>query len=201
MSEEIVKTVVVNIIGGPGSGKSVLMALIFAHLKSMGYTAELVTEYAKTLIYAKNFKRLNNQHFVSNKQYDMFKAVCGSVQYLITDTCLISGLYYNQCNKFNNSDVAKTEQFILESFGEFENFNIYLERGEFKYETQGRQQNEEEAKQIDTLLIDILQKHKVKYHPVKLEGLDVKPVLDLILKETKHLVLSSQKRETTGKNL
>lgn len=40
-------TLVVNLFGGPGSGKSTGAAYVFARLKMLGYNAELVTEFAK----------------------------------------------------------------------------------------------------------------------------------------------------------
>ena len=41
------KTLVINLIGGPGCGKSTIAAELFSRLKKMGVTCELVTEYIK----------------------------------------------------------------------------------------------------------------------------------------------------------
>lgn len=43
-------TSVINLIGGPGSGKSTTAAGLFFRMKSMGVRCELVTEYAKELV-------------------------------------------------------------------------------------------------------------------------------------------------------
>ena len=37
-------TLIVNLFGGPGTGKSTLMARIFSELKVQGYDCEMVTE-------------------------------------------------------------------------------------------------------------------------------------------------------------
>lgn len=41
------KTLVINLFGAPGSGKSSGAAYIFSQLKKLGIDCELVTEYAK----------------------------------------------------------------------------------------------------------------------------------------------------------
>src|SRR5687767_1035317 len=106
-------TVVINLIAGPSVGKTVAASLIFAHLKVAGYVAECIREYAKELVWAKDFETLNNQYYVSDQQYKMFKAVDGQVEYIITDTSLMSGIWYNRNNKDNNSNVEKTEKYIV----------------------------------------------------------------------------------------
>ena len=44
------KTIVINLIGGPCSGKSTVAAELFARLKKMGIKTELVSEYIKDRI-------------------------------------------------------------------------------------------------------------------------------------------------------
>lgn len=50
----------VNLTGGPGSGKSTTAAFIFAKLKMLGYNAELVGEEARELIYDGSIPMLEN---------------------------------------------------------------------------------------------------------------------------------------------
>ena len=45
------KTIVVNIFGGPSAGKSTTSAGIFYELKRQGIRCELVTEYAKSKVW------------------------------------------------------------------------------------------------------------------------------------------------------
>ena len=44
------KTLVVNLLGAPGSGKSTIAASIFSKLKFQNLNVELVSEYAKELV-------------------------------------------------------------------------------------------------------------------------------------------------------
>ncbi|TYO65512.1 hypothetical protein FXV83_16395 [Bradyrhizobium hipponense] len=52
---------VINLIGGPGSGKSTTAAGLFFLMKLAGLKAELVVEYAKELSYDENWSTLKNQ--------------------------------------------------------------------------------------------------------------------------------------------
>lgn len=64
---------VVNLFGGPGSGKSTCAAGVFTLLKLSGVNAELVTEYAKDLTWEKRHVTLANQHYIFGKQLQRLK--------------------------------------------------------------------------------------------------------------------------------
>lgn len=51
--------IVINLFGGPGSGKSTGAAYIFSQLKMKGINCELITEYAKDKTWEKNFVALS----------------------------------------------------------------------------------------------------------------------------------------------
>ena len=159
------KTYIINLIGGPGIGKSTLSALIYAKLKinKNKYTVEYVQEYAKQLVWMQEFDILNNQYYVTQRQYKLLKQMTGKVDFVITDGPIIQGLYYNLHNQDNISDKDKTQQFILQSNSQFNNINIFLNRGPYEYESQGRLQSEEEAKEIDVILKHLLKQNNVEF--------------------------------------
>jgi len=128
------KTLVINVIGGPGIGKTTISALLFANLKIKGYVCEYVQEYAKKLVWTKDFDTLNNQYSVSREQFRLLNQIDGHVDFLVTDGPLIHGIYYNKYNMDNTSNVDKTEKYILECISKFNNINIVLERVDRKYE-------------------------------------------------------------------
>jgi len=157
------KTYLINLLGGPGIGKSVIAAFLFVKLKLLGYSAEYVQEYAKELVWTKDFETLNNQYYVTNKQYKIFSKMNGVVDFVVTDGTILHGLYYNRHNIDNTSNINKTEEFILKYHNEFNNINIFLKRGDFEYEQHGRIQTEKEAKEIDVILQHMLGLHKIPY--------------------------------------
>lgn len=61
------KTKIINLIGGPGVGKSTLAAEIFAELKKKGKSAELALEYAKDQVWDENLRILKDQLYIFGK--------------------------------------------------------------------------------------------------------------------------------------
>jgi hypothetical protein len=173
---------VINLVGSPNTGKSLTAFLLFARLKLAGAVVEYVPEYAKKLVWAKKFSVLDEQYYVSRKQYESLKDVYGKVKYIVTDGSLVHGLYYNRFNPNNVSKPDVTEHKILEYYDEFNNINIYLKRGNFKYEPEGRTQTEEEARAIDAELEKILALHNIPYHVFTSDESCIPVMVDLILK-------------------
>lgn len=60
-------TIVINAFGGPGSGKTTSCMNICAELKKQGFNAEYVQEYAKELVYDKNFELLDGSKNINLK--------------------------------------------------------------------------------------------------------------------------------------
>ena len=179
------KTKIINIVSGPGAGKTTIAAMIFIRLKLLKYTVEYVQEYAKELVWRKRYRKLNDQFAVSEKQYKCFKAIDGYVDYIVTDGSLLHGLYYNRTNKNNLSNIEKTEKYIINFFSKFENIVIFLERGDFEYEKEGRLQNENEAKQIDEQLKKLLMEKEIKYKIFKsnIDNEEINNIINYIINQ------------------
>lgn len=176
------KSKIINFVAGPSIGKSIFTSLIFADIKMRGYSSEIVPEFAKKLVWAKEFELLNNQYFVSNQQYKDIKAVNGHIPYIVTDGSLLHGLVYNRNNPENTSNIEKTEKAILKWYSEFNNIVFFLERNpDVKYEQEGRIQTEEEAIQIDFLLKDILKEFNIPFISMKSDVSLVSKISDIIL--------------------
>lgn len=56
---------VVNLFGSPGTGKSTLSAYIFSQLKLANINCELVSEFAKDMVWENNMTALENQLYIS----------------------------------------------------------------------------------------------------------------------------------------
>lgn len=132
---------VVNLFGGPGSGKSTMAARVFSELKEQGYNCELVTEYAKDLTWQESFKVLGNQFYISAKQHHRLWRLSEGVDIVITDSPLIQGIIYSKLG-------ATFDKLIFEEARKFDNMNIFLKRVK-KYNPKGRGQTLEEAKKLD----------------------------------------------------
>ncbi len=173
------KTYLINLLGGPCIGKSVLAAQIFVDLKLKKYVVEYVQEYAKKLVWRKDFETLNNQYYVTTKQYKSLYQIVGKVEFIVTDGSILHGLYYNTLED-NVCKTINTEDLILNYYQKFNNINIFLNRGDFEYEQQGRIQNEKEAKQIDVILKRMLDDNNIPYKEFKADVKNVDKMIKYI---------------------
>lgn len=155
-------TLVVNFVGAPSSGKTTLAALTYGTLKLKGYSIEYVPEYAKHLVWTKQFELLNNQHYVSKTQYEFLKSVNHQVKIIITDGPLLAGLYYNEYNKDNLSNANMVGTIIEGWMGEFDNMYIMVKRNH-PFEEQGRVHSESESTLIHQGFIDLMGRLGIEY--------------------------------------
>ena len=79
-------TLIVNLYGGPGSGKSTGAAYIFSKLKMAGVDAEYVTEYAKDKVWEGNKEVFNCQFYITGKQVFRIHRCFGKVDVIVTAT-------------------------------------------------------------------------------------------------------------------
>lgn len=162
-------TKVINIIGGPGCEKSLFTAAIILQLHLHHKSVELIPDYAKSLVWQKDYEALRNQYKIAQQQFHMLELLDGQVQYLVTESSLPQILYYNEFYADNICDVGKTRKQILEWYKQHNNANILVERGDRKYVHTGRFQDEEQAKEVDRSMRALLRREGIAYTPLKPE--------------------------------
>lgn len=151
-------TQIINLYGGPGTGKSTTAAHTFALLKHQGINCELVTEYAKDKVWEDSLEVLGNQIYVFGKQYHRIYRLLDKVDYIITDSPLLLSIHYAKAHG------PLFKGLVYEVYNSMKNIDIFLERQK-KYQAIGRLQTEEEAKVIDKEIRNILDSYvPKKYH-------------------------------------
>ncbi|MEQ1658929.1 MAG: hypothetical protein ABL896_09150 [Hylemonella sp.] len=160
-------TKVINIIGGPGCEKSLFTAAIILYLHLHHKTVELIPDYAKTLVWQKDYEALRNQYRIAQQQYHMLELLDGQVQFLVTEASLPQVLYYNEFYPDNICDTGKTRKQILDWYKQHNNVNIMVERGERKYNHTGRFQDEEQAREVDRGMRALLRREGIAFTPLK----------------------------------
>lgn len=142
-------TYVINMIGGPGAGKSTTAAGVFFMLKLMNVRCELVTEFAKELTYDENWTDLKRQLYVTAEQERRQRRLVGKVDFIVTDSPLLLGVAYVTDERERHA----VERSARSLFDSYKNLNFYIERAK-PYHAYGRAQTEDEAKAIDQRLLD-----------------------------------------------
>ena len=148
-------TLVINLFGGPGTGKSTLMAKIFAELKTQGHDCEIVTEFAKDLVWEKRNETFKDELYIFAKQNHRLFRVYGKVDIIVTDRPLLLTNAYNQ----NDEELCNL---CLKTFKQYNNKNFFIERQTI-YQENGRNQSENEAIEIDNTIRKILDDNKINY--------------------------------------
>lgn len=152
------ETIVVNIFGVPGAGKSTGAAYVFAALKMQGVNAELVTEYAKDKVWEENNEAFKNQAFLFGKQSYRMSRCAGKVDVIVTDSPLPLSILYN-------NDPRLSENFnrsVMDVFNSYRNMNFFLNRTK-PYNPAGRLQTEEESDALAEPLQNLLSTRGILY--------------------------------------
>jgi len=149
---------VVNLFAGSGAGKSTTAAGVFHALKRKDINCELVTEYAKDLVWDESYKVMLDQLLIFAQQNHRLRRLVGKVDVVITDSPLLLSIVYNKAYSYNH----KFNDFIMDIFNRYDNMNYFLKRTK-KYNPIGRLQTEEEAKEIDKKVKSLLDLYVAKY--------------------------------------
>jgi nicotinamide riboside kinase len=163
---------IICLYGGPGSGKSTTAAGLFYHLKMMGYNCELNREYVKDWVWeGRKYDDGDQTYFFAKQSRKERILIRNGLDFIITDSPLILthfyGLKYDWLEQnFNTSEIMlKHHHAYCKKYGyTIEHFILERNKG---YNPAGRNQNEEEAKQFDLEIRDLLDSKSIKYTIVR----------------------------------
>lgn len=149
-------TVVVNVFGAPGAGKSTCAAYVFSKLKMLNIDAELVTEFAKDKVWEQNPTPFQNQMYMFGKQSYRIARCAGKVDVIVTDSPLPLSIHYN-------NDPRLTENFnktVMDVFNSYNNICYFLNRVK-PYNPNGRNQTAEESDAMSVQIFKMLDDYGV----------------------------------------
>lgn len=151
-------TKIVNFLGGPCLGKSTVAAKLFTFFKENHFESELVTEYAKDLVWDEApMSAFANQLFLFAEQNRRLERLRGKVEYVVTDTSLLLGLAYARKDYYKH-----LTPLILEVFNSYDNLNVFIERST-DYNAFGRNQNSAQAIEKDFEIRAVLDDNNIEY--------------------------------------
>jgi hypothetical protein len=176
------KLKVVNLFGGPGCGKSTTRAELFALFKKGGHNVEEVTEFAKDLTWEKNQTAFADQLFLLANQNRRQFRLQDQVEWCVTDSPILLGVNYVTPEYLPYT----FRSLSLELWNTYENYNYVIERAR-PYQAIGRNQTEDEAKQIDVNITKMLNDFNIPFKTVRGEGDVAKLIFDDIMKSKKEV--------------
>lgn len=179
-------TIVVNLYGGQGTGKSTTMAGIFHYLKTHGVDCEMTPEFAKELVWEGRKETFQDELYLFAKQNHRLQRVNGKVDVIITDHPLEMGAVYNKYyNPIKDEQWNSIfEELVWATASLYNNFNILLNRVK-SYNPNGRNETEEEAKNFDLLFREYLNDNEINFisvdadeHAAETIGVKILKMLD-----------------------
>lgn len=169
------QTLVINLIGGPCSGKSTIAAELFARLKKMGIHCELVSEYIKERIYEENKTMPVNQIAIFGMEHYSISNKIGKVDVIVHDGSFINNIIYKK------EDNPEFDELIVSEYKKFNNLDFFVKRGNIEFEDYGRIHNLKQSKELDRIIKDTYQKYNLDF--IEVEARDaVDKMIPIILK-------------------
>lgn len=171
--------IVINLLAGPGAGKSTNAAGLFSLMKRRYFNVELIREYAKDLTYEKDWERLSQQMHVLDEQDRRQRMLLGQVDFAITDGALINSILYR--NEKYHIPQDQFNKIVLAYHNKYNNICFYLNRTK-KYVPIGRTQTESEAKDLDGKALKMLHELEIPFTEIKADNSAPEAMLDHITK-------------------
>lgn len=169
------KALIVNLWGGPGSGKSTSATGAFSKLKILGINSEYVPEYAKDLAWSE--RKVDNQVLILGKQYDRLWRLRDKVEVVITDSPLLLTPIYNRLNLIH---IPSLDQVALDLYNQFHNLDIFVKRVK-PFNPAGRYQTEDQARTIDGDTRAMLEQYGIKYQEVPGNEDGIEQIVNMVL--------------------
>lgn len=170
------ETLVINLIGGPCSGKSTVAAELFARLKKMGIHCELVSEYIKDRIYEENQTMPKNQIAIFGMEHYNISNKLGKVDVIVHDGSFINNIIYKAEENKHFDDL------IISEYKRFWNLDFFIKRGNIEFETYGRIHNLKQSKELDKIIKETYDSYGLSY--IEVESRDaVDKIIPIVLKE------------------
>lgn len=170
---------VINLFGGPGVGKSTVAAGIFRTMKIAGLNVELVTEYAREMVYELRENILKDQLYVLAKQNRRLQRLeAAGIEWAITDSPLLFCQIYSQPDYY-----AGFQDLVWTVWNSYDNVNVFLRRGDKQsFSTSGRRQSSlEEAASYDGKIWSLLTGNNVLFDSFFVDTDDLDQVISEFL--------------------
>ena len=142
-------TLVVNLLGGPGAGKSTLAHRLCADLAMGGKLVEDVPEFAKELIWQDRRDLLNgsivSQAAVTGEQMARVDRLSGKVEIVVTDSPALLGLAYTDPD---DPDYAGFADAVVANHRSQRRLDVFVNRSD-KFDMRGRKHTLEQSLDLD----------------------------------------------------
>lgn len=174
-------TLIINIIGGPGVGKTTVASRLFAELKKENYDVENVSEFAKELVWEGRNEAFKDRLYMHGVQNHRLAMMNGKLDYIVTDSPLILTSVYNDFHLKDEQSKSYNDMIHLvtkETWNLYNNKVYYIKRSS-DYLTVGRRESEEQALKIDEAVIKYMEDNNIEYKVLDVDNAEQEILKDL----------------------
>ena len=175
---------IINIFGGPGIGKSSIAAGITYKLKKNHISCDQPYEFPKLLAWDDNHSAIQDQLYVLANQHRGIVKSYGKVDYIVLDSPILLSLTYR--NYYKGTEYPSSlygesfDKMVLDTFNQYDNINIVLDRADGVHNNDERYQNLEESKELDGVIENSLIENNIPFHKIKVNDDTVDDIMKLV---------------------
>ena len=175
---------IINIFGGPGIGKSSIAAGITYKLKKNHISCDQPYEFPKLLAWDDNHSAIQDQLYVLANQHRGIVKSYGKVDYIVLDSPILLSLTYR--NYYKGTEYPSSlygesfDKMVLDTFNQYDNINIVLDRADGVHNNDERYQNLEESKDLDIVIENTLIKNNIPFYKIKVDDDTVDNIMKLV---------------------
>lgn len=175
---------IINIFGGPGIGKSSIAAGITYKLKKNHISCDQPYEFPKLLAWDDNHSAIQDQLYVLANQHRGIVKSYGKVDYIVLDSPILLSLTYR--NYYKGTEYPSSlygesfDKMVLDTFNQYDNINIVLDRADGVHNNDERYQNLEESKELDVVIENSLIENNIPFHKIKVDDGTVDNIMKLV---------------------
>lgn len=161
------EAIIINIIGGPGTGKSIIASDVFSALKRKYVSCDISAEYIKRKLREQALKVVQNQVYIFAKQQFQLFSMKDDVQVIVTDAPFIL------CPIYDKTNCPFLKGLSIKEFKKYRNLTYFIERDKkVVYEQEGRYQDLKGARAVDKKVKKFLIDNKIEYKSLNGIGVD-----------------------------
>ena len=147
---------VINLFGGPSSGKSTISAGLFYLMKLQQLEVVLIQEIATKMIEQKRIHKLQDQLGILADQHEPYFELNDNVDFLITDSPLILSALYQPKNY-----IKHFKKMTVSTFNQYDNINFWINRPKEGFSEKRRAHSLEESIKKDKELKKMLKQYNI----------------------------------------
>lgn len=157
------KTKVINLYGGPGTGKTTTSMNLCGLLKSNHINAELIKEYVKNFVWEGREILTSDQIYILGKQHRSERILYGKADVIVTDSPMwLTVIYERKLTEAPHVNKIVIDKLVRESRDIAEHYHVFLKRVH-PYQTEGRYHDEIAAREIDQEIKDFLTEENIPF--------------------------------------